>query len=88
MQTIENQFPPIAQALGRLRPALRNWPYAPKNGAPPPPTTDKRNTEAYGHDFLRILPEPALTGELPPALPAQPAPQALPKLDRPYWFDL
>jgi hypothetical protein len=38
------------------------------------------------HDFLRIVPEPALTGELPPPPPslAIPGPEAA----RTYWFDL
>lgn len=93
MHTIETQFPPLAQALGRLRqnPArpttgpARVWPFALRlTGGPVP-----------AHDLLDVLPEPALTGELPPEMPARqerdttmfpgvPGAEAA----RTYWFDL
>ena len=90
MQTIEAQFPPIAQALGRLRPTLRSWPFATKPTPPNTATTvqPQRDTETARHDFLRIVPEPVLTGELPPPRPATPTPTALPETNRTYWFDL
>jgi len=82
MNSIEAQFPPLAQALGRIR-QPRPWPYAPRPATetlPPPP--------APAHDLLRLMPEPALTGELPekprPAAAAIPGPEAA----RTYWFDL
>lgn len=87
MNTENLNFPPLAQALGRLRQPARAWPYAPRPPelapAPLPAFTEAAN------DFLRILPEPALTGELP----AAPAPQAAPAIPgaeaaRTYWFDL
>jgi|GEM_PF-2032263 len=79
-------LPPLALALGRLRQPRTSprptWPFAPRPAGDPlpeefPPTT------APGHDFLRVHPEPALTGELP-------APRRTPAspLNRPYWFDL
>jgi len=74
-------FPLLAQALGRLRQPQRAWPYTPR---PPELTTAPLTDPATpAHDFLRILPEPALTGDLPPA-PAAPPAQAA----RIYWFDL
>jgi hypothetical protein len=86
-------LPPLAQALGRLR-QPRAWPYAPRPaGTEPPPTA---TTPPPDHDLLRILPEPALTGELPPAAP-RPGPPArltaleaiaLAPVNRTYWFDL
>lgn len=79
MNTLEAQFPPLAQALGRLR-QPRAWPYAPR------PALDPASPR---HDLLRLMPEPALTGELPPA-PPPPAAAALPgpETARTYWFDL
>lgn len=80
MNTIEAQLPPLAQALGRLR-QPRAWPYAPRPGFAAP-------TPAPEHDLLRLMPEPALTGDLPekalPAAAAIPGPEAA----RTYWFDL
>lgn len=76
MNTIEAQFPPLAQALGRIR-QPRPWPYAPRPAEAAPE-----------HDLLRLMPEPALTGELPekprPPAAAIPGPEAA----RTYWFDL
>lgn len=87
MNTENLNFPPLAQALGRLRQPARAWPYAPR---PPElaPAPQAAPAEA-ANDFLRILPEPALTGDLPPV----PAPQAAPVIPgaeaaRTYWFDL
>ena len=76
MNAIEAQFPPLAQALGRVR-QPRPWPYAPRPAAP---------GDAPEHDLLRLMPEPALTGDLPekPAPAAVPGPEAA----RTYWFDL
>lgn len=79
MKTNEAQLPPLAQALGRIR-QPRPWPYAPRPAAP---------GDAPGHDLLRLMPEPALTGDLPEAprpapLPPIPGPEAA----RTYWFDL
>lgn len=81
MNTEYPNFPPLAQALCRLRQPARAWPYAPRPPelAPAPQTTP---AEA-ANDFLRILPEPALTGDLP-AAPAIPGAEAA----RTYWFDL
>jgi hypothetical protein len=80
MNTIEAQLPPLAQALGRLR-QPRAWPYAPRPEA-------VAATPAPEHDLLRLMPEPALTGDLPekprPAATAIPGPEAA----RTYWFDL
>ncbi|MBC8011274.1 MAG: hypothetical protein H7067_14400 [Burkholderiales bacterium] len=104
MTALENQFPPLAQALGRLR-QPRAWPYANRttDAATAPETTptdapDDATPAAApaDNDFLRILPEPALTGDLPEAKPAAPtrAPLtaieaiALAPLNRTYWFDL
>lgn len=79
MNTLDAQLPPLAQALGRLR-QPRAWPYAPR------PVLDPA---CPGHDLLRLMPEPALTGELPPAPPRPPA-GTLPGQEtaRTYWFDL
>ncbi len=91
MNTEYPNFPPLAQALCRLRQPARAWPYAPR----PPELTEARTpfvgpgpAEA-AHDFLRILPEPALTGDLPAVPPPQPAPP-IPGAGaaRTYWFDL
>jgi hypothetical protein len=90
MNALDPQLPPLALALGRLRqprPAPRTtWPFAPRPAGeplpeetPPPAAT----ATAPDHDFLRVLPEPALTGELPTARSAPP-----PAFNRPYWFDL
>ena len=80
MNPSEAQFPPLAQALGRLR-QPRPWPYAPRPALARPATAPE-------HDLLRLMPEPALTGELPekprPAAAAIPGPEAA----RTYWFDL
>lgn len=83
-------LPPLALALGRLRqprPALRAaWPFAPRPaGDPLPAETLPPGDTLTGpsHDFLRILPEPALNGDLPP-----PRPTPATALNRPYWFDL
>jgi hypothetical protein len=92
MQATEQTFPPLALALGRLRqprPAPRGWPYAATTRA----TTDAaapvaRPQRQPENDFLRLLPEPALFGELPverPAPPANPGPEAAPATNR---FDL
>lgn len=91
MQTTEYPLPPLALALGRLRqprPAPRGWPYA----ATPRTTTDptantRRGQPQPANDFLRVLPEPALVGELPAE---HPAPPAIPGAEagRTYWFDL
>lgn len=88
MQTTTPALPPLAQALGRLRqprPApARAWPFAPRPAGTP----------AARHDFLEVLPEPALTGELPPARPAAHGPAGAtggipgPEAARTYWFDL
>lgn len=86
MNTEHPNFPPLAQALGRLRQPTRAWPYAPRPAelarTPATPT-------APGHDFLRMLPEPALTCDLPPAPAPQPA-AGIPGAEaaRTYWFDL
>jgi hypothetical protein len=80
------QLPPLALALGRLRqprPAHRTtWPFAPRPAGDPFPE-ELPQANASGNDFLRVHPEPALTGELPApgSSPASP-------LSRPYWFDL
>jgi hypothetical protein len=86
MNTENPNFPPLAQALGRLRQPARAWPYAPR---PAELARDPEPLAAFAeaaHDFLRILPEPALTGELPaaPVAPAIPGAEAA----RTYWFDL
>ncbi len=89
MNALDPQLPPLALALGRLRqprPAHRTtWPFAPRPAGEPlpeelPPTV---RATAPEHDFLRVLPEPALTGELPAPRSAPP-----PAFNRPYWFDL
>ena len=102
MTALETQFPPLAQALGRLR-QTRGWPYAPRPAEPA-----AAQPAPADNDFLRILPEPVLTDDLPetkpvPAngpLPAttKPGPTretltaietiALAPLNRTYWFDL
>ena len=81
MTALENQFPPLAQALGRLR-QPRGWPYAPRATEPAiaqnAPRADATNVSPEAaptlpdHDFLRMMPEPALTGDLPEAKPANP----------------
>lgn len=77
MQAIEAQIPPLAQALGRLR-QPRARPHAPRPAA-----------LALEHDLLRLMPEPALTGELPePPPPAPPPKPPGPEAARTYWFDL
>ncbi len=80
MNPIDTQMPPLAQALGRLR-QPRAWPYAPR-------TEPLTPIPAPEHDLLRLMPEPALTGDLPekprPAAAAIPGPEAA----RTYWFDL
>lgn len=90
MNTEYPNFPPLAQALCRLRQPARAWPYAPRPAelAPEPEPLTTTLAEA-AHDFLRILPEPALTGDLPAVPPPQPAP-AIPGAEaaRTYWFDL
>lgn len=90
MNTLDTQLPPLAQALGRLRqnqtrPATgpaRAWPFAPRPAGGPGPA----------HDLLDVLPEPALTGDLPPARPERDAAMfpAVPGAEaaRTYWFDL
>lgn len=82
MNALETQFPPLAQALGRLR-QPRSWPYATR---PTEPATAQAARDGNAtadataaptdNDFLRILPEPALTGDLPEATPitTRPAP--------------
>jgi hypothetical protein len=83
MNTTEALFPPLAQALGRLR-QPRAWPYAPR---PPLPARALADVEATGHDLLRLMPEPALVGDLPAT---KPRPAAIPGAEaaRTYWFDL
>jgi hypothetical protein len=83
MNTLEAQLPPLAQALGRLR-QPRAWPQAPR------PALAPETRAAPEHDLLRLMPEPALTGDLPappprPAAPAIPGPEAARTT---YWFDL
>ena len=79
MNTIEAQFPPLAQALGRIR-QPRPWPYAPRPAA---------LATAPEHDLLRLMPEPALTGDLPEKARPAPAPAIPgPEAARTYWFDL
>ncbi len=80
MNTLEAQLPPLAQALGRLRQPRAAWPYAPRPALDP---------AVPGHDLLRLMPEPALAGEWPPAPPRPPA-TAIPgpEAARTYWFDL
>ena len=99
MTALENQFPPLAQALGRLR-QPRGWPYATRPAEPATPETAlAANTTATpalpDHDFLRMLPEPALTGDLPTNKPTAARETltaveaiALAPLNRTYWFDL
>jgi hypothetical protein len=102
MTALETQFPPLAQALGRLR-QQRGWPYATRPAAAATPAAALPE-----NDFLRMLPEPALTGDLPETNPApahaplataaKPAATretltaveaiALAPLNRTYWFDL
>jgi hypothetical protein len=89
MNTENPNFPPLAQALGRLRQPARAWPYAPR---PAELTRTPEPVAAFAeaaHDFLRILPEPALTCEMP-ATPASPLAPAIPGAEaaRTYWFDL
>jgi hypothetical protein len=86
MNTENPNFPPLAQALGRLRQPTRAWPYAPRPAGLAP---DPGRPAEPAHDFLRMMPEPALTGELPP----EPAPRIAPatpraEAARTYWFDL
>ncbi len=81
MNTIEPQLAPLGQTPGRPR-QPRAWPYATRPG---PAAT----ATAPEHDLLRLMPEPALTGDLPEkprpaAAPAIPGPEAA----RTYWFDL
>ncbi len=89
MTTQDPQLPPLALALGRLRQARTTprttWPFAPRPDDPHPPAEPPPAAPSAMpvHDFLRVLPEPALTGELPRE---QPAP--LKPTNRPYWFDL
>ncbi len=88
MNTENLNFPPLAQALGRLRQPARAWPYAPRPAELNPPPAPLTALAEAAHDFLRILPEPALTGDLPaapaPSIPAVPGAEAA----RTYWFDL
>lgn len=88
MNTENPNIPLLAQALGRLRQPTptRAWPYAPR---PAELTRNPPRTTEPEHDFLRMMPEPALVGDLPP----EPAPTAAPTTlrtegTRPYWFDL
>lgn len=93
MQNTDLPLPPLALALGRLRQprlAPRGWPYA----TPRTPTETAATATAPvrpqaqpEHDFLRLLPEPALFGELPAE---RPAPALIPGAEaaRTYWFDL
>jgi hypothetical protein len=89
MTAHDPQLPPLALALGRLRqprPAHRTtWPFAPRPAGEPLPEElpPAAPPTAPAHDFLRVVPEPALTGDLPSARNA-PAPP----VNRPYWFDL
>lgn len=93
MQAIEQNLPPLALALGRLRQprlAPRGWPYAtPRTPAEPAiaATAPARPQTQPDNDFLRLLPEPALLGELPTE---RPAPPTIPGAEaaRTYWFDL
>ena len=117
MHTLETQFPPLAQALGRLR-QPRTWPYAARPAQTDAPATTAPDTTqpnlpaiatgafagAVGaddlaeNDFLRVLPDPALTGDLPPTRPVAHPDQraaltafeaiALAPMNRVYWFDL
>lgn len=89
MNTENYVFPPLAQTHARPRQAARAWPCAPRPAELSLPAA--RCADA-GHDFLRILPEPALTCELPAAPPPQ-LPKILPPVPgagaaRTYWFDL
>lgn len=100
MTTQPLPFPPLAQALGRLRArpaAPRAWPANPR----PLPQTDAAGEPARpapetapeaGHDFLRMIPEPALCETAPaPAAPPRLTPAeaiALAPINRTFWFDL
>jgi hypothetical protein len=76
MNTTEAQLPPTAQTPGRLR-LPRARPCATRPAA------------ALEHDLLRLMPEPALTGELPEPPPRPPAAGIPgPEAARTYWFDL
>ncbi len=97
MTAPETHYPPLAQALGRLR-QPRAWPYAPRAAETPPPDA-ALETALPPNDFLRMLPEPALSAKLPVAKPTAPPAQeretltavealALAPLNRTYWFDL
>lgn len=98
MTAPETQYPPLAQALGRLR-QPRVWPYAARPAETPPPDDATPATALPPNDFLRMLPDPALTAE-PPAAKPKTAPAtdretltavealALAPLNRTYWFDL
>ena len=91
MQTTDLPLPPLALALGRLRqprPAPRGWPYAATTRNTTEPAITTRPQTQPEHDFLRLLPEPALFGELPAE---RPAPAAIPGAEAArstYWFDL
>ena len=96
MTAPETHYPPIAQALGRLR-QPRPWPYAARPAETRLPDDAAPEAALPPNDFLRMLPEPALAGGPPakkpaptterPALTAVEA-LALAPLNRTYWFDL
>lgn len=75
MNATEAQLPP-APAAGRLR-----QPHAWPGAARPRALT-------FEHDLLRLMPEPALTGELPEPPPRPVAAVPGPEAARTYWFDL
>ncbi len=83
MNTLEAQFPPLAQALGRLR--------QPDHG-PAAARALALLDETPAHDLLRLMPEPALAADLPglaaPQARALPARIPGPEAARTYWFDL
>ena len=89
MNPTDTQTPPAATTPGRLR-QPRPWPYATRPTGAPLPETD-----APEHDLLRLMPEPALAGDLPPPKPAPARDRltaaeaiALAPLPRTFWFDL
>lgn len=106
MTTQPLPFPPLAQALGRLRArpaAPRAWPANPRPlppagesdapGETPRPAPATAAPEP-GHDFLRMIPEPAFH-EPAPAPAAPPRERltaaeaiALAPVNRTFWFDL
>lgn len=89
MHALEDQFPPLARALGRLGQA-RNALARP--AAQPRPGPVLRPSVRPGHDLLRLMPEPALADDAAAPGgraelrfgPEIPGPEAA----RTYWFDL